>query len=279
MHRSAQGVQEGRGGGELSRKLLHRRMDADEALAIRLQPLAHLRRARLDGDLGDDKQNRLLALRMAHHDALRLGRSRVDVQPLDELEVLGVGKAERADAAAADVRRALADPDGAKTEAQEHELVPAGDEGEALLAKLDGATAAAYRKLFEFAASSLGRGAATAADAAQKAAASEAAATDARHPLKRALQALTQRRALYAACRDACGASRRALCVARLKETLAERGAAGDATKTADPARFVSDLLAWTHQTLATEADVARGLFGDDGLKALVGAAVRFSVL
>ena len=75
---------------------------------------------------------------------------------------------ERADAAAADVRRALADPDGAKAEAQEHELVPAGDEGEALLAKLDGATAAAYRKLFEFAASSLGRGAATATDAAQK---------------------------------------------------------------------------------------------------------------
>ena len=73
---------------------------------------------------------------------------------------------ERADAAAADVRRALADPDGAKAEAQEHELVPAGDEGEALLAKLDGATAAAYRKLFEFAASSLGRGAATATDAA-----------------------------------------------------------------------------------------------------------------
>ena len=186
---------------------------------------------------------------------------------------------ERADAAAADVRRALADPDGAKAEAQEHELVPAGEEGEALLAKLDGATAAAYRKLFEFAASSLGRGAATATDAAQKAASSEAAATDARHPLKRALQALTQRRALYAACRDACGASRRALCVARLKETLAERGAAGDATKTTDPARFVSDLLAWTHQTLATEADVARGLFGDDGLKALVSAAVRFSVL
>ena len=75
-------------------------MDADEALAIRLQPLAHLRQAGRDGDLGDDKQNRLLALRMAHHDALRLGRSRVDVQPLDELEVLGVGKAERADAAA-----------------------------------------------------------------------------------------------------------------------------------------------------------------------------------
>ena len=182
---------------------------------------------------------------------------------------------ERADAAAADVRRALADPDAAKAAAQEHELVPAGDEGEALLAKLDGATAAAYRKLFEFAASSLGRGAATATDAAQKAAASEAAAADARHPLKRALQALTQRRALYAACRDACGASRRALCVARLKETLAERGAAGDATKTTDPARFVSDLLAWTHQTLATEADVARGLFGDDGLKALVSAAVE----
>ena len=86
---------------------------------------------------------------------------------------------------------------------------------------------------------------------------------------------MTQRRALYAACRDACGASRRALCVARLKETLAERGAAGDATKTTDPARFVSDLLAWTHQTLATEADVARGLFGDDGLKALVSAAVE----
>ena len=94
-----------------------------------------------------------------------------------------------------------------------------------LLAKLDGA-AAAYRKLFEFAASSLGRGAATATDAAQKAASSEAAATGARHRLD-ALQALTRRRALYAACRDACGASRRALCVARLKETLAERGAAG----------------------------------------------------
>ena len=41
---------------------------------------------------------------------------------------------ERADAAAADVRRALADPDAAKAAAQEHELVPAGDEGEALLA-------------------------------------------------------------------------------------------------------------------------------------------------
>ena len=68
---------------------------------------------------------------------------------------------ERADAAAADVRRALADPDAAKAAAQEHELVPAGEEGEALLAKLDGATAAAYRKLFEFAASSLGRGAAS----------------------------------------------------------------------------------------------------------------------
>ena len=37
----------------------------------------------------------------------------------------------------------------------------------------------------------------------------------------------------------------------------------------------MSDLLAWTHQTLATEADVARGLFGDDGLKALVSAAVE----
>ena len=60
--------------------------------------------------------------------------------------------------------------------------MPAGDEGEALLAKLDGATAAAYRKLFEFAASSLGRGAATAATP-PEAAASEAAATDARHPL------------------------------------------------------------------------------------------------
>ena len=46
---------------------------------------------------------------------------------------------------------------------------------------------------------------------------------------------MTQRRALYAACRDACGASRRALCVARLKETLTERGAAGDATVDLDP--------------------------------------------
>ena len=48
------------------------------------------------------------------------------------------------------------------------------------LGQADGATAAAYRKLFEFAASSLGRGAATATDAAQKAASSEAAATDGR---------------------------------------------------------------------------------------------------
>jgi len=223
------------------------------------------------------------------HDAAVAYRARYELSPNETaaLEARGVCEERgrdadaflaalaRADAAAQDVRAALADPGAAKAGAQEDELVPEGEEGEALLAALDKATAAAYRKLFEFAAASLGRGAATVADAAEKAAASEAAATDPRHPLKRALHALHQRRALHGACRDACGASRRALCVARLKESLAERGPAGDAATAPDPARFVGDLLAWTHQALASEADVARGLFGDDGLKALVAAAVE----